>query len=651
MRFIGCKKNLLSNIDAVISENIPYKKEAVFCDIFAGTGSVARYFKDKYRIFSNDSLYFSYVLQKATVENNITPTFSKLKEIGILDPISFLEETRIITYNYNDKKYFIADNYSPHDNCKRMYFTNKNAVRIDFIRNTIESWRKQNLLEDYEYYYLLAALIDSVPSISNITGTYGAYLKTWDKRSFKDLELSRLEVYDNKRSNKAFNRDALELIDELDGDILYIDPPYNERQYAPNYHLLETIAQYDYPEIKGITGIRPYQEQKSPFCIKGKAAEAFEQLISKANFNNIVMSYSTDGIVPIEQIEQILRKYCISDTFKRYDIPYRSYKSKKDNRQHTLYENIFFIKKFENKQYTFFNKTTSKKSNKNESTNKHKYIKSPTNYIGGKYKLLSQLLPQFPKNINTFVDLFAGGCNVGINVNADKVIFNDINSIIIDLFKLFQNTPIDELLAQIDSIINEYSLSKTNEKGYKKLREHYNHTHKLIDLYTLSCYSFNYQFRFNNKHEYNNPFGKNRSQFSNNMRSNLIRFVEKLQNSNVEFSKYDFENFDISALGYGDFIYCDPPYLITTGSYNDGNRGFKNWSDAEEQALYDFLDKINEQGIKFALSNVLEHKGKVNEFLKKWSKKYRIIDIKSDYSNSSYNTTGGTSKEVLIVNY
>lgn len=428
-----------------------------------------------------------------------------------------------------------------------MYFTNKNAVRIDFIRNTIESWRKQNLLEDYEYYYLLAALIDSVPSISNITGTYGAYLKTWDKRSFKDLELSRLEVYDNKRSNKAFNRDALELIDELDGDILYIDPPYNERQYAPNYHLLETIAQYDYPEIKGITGIRPYQEQKSPFCIKGKAAEAFEQLISKANFNNIVMSYSTDGIVPIEQIEQILRKYCISNTFKRYDIPYRSYKSKKDNRQHTLYENIFFIKKFENKQYTFFNKTTSKKSNKNESTNKHKYIKSPTNYIGGKYKLLSQLLPQFPKNINTFVDLFAGGCNVGINVNADKVIFNDINSIIIDLFKLFQDTPIDELLAQIDSIINEYSLSKTNEKGYKKLREHYNHTHKLIDLYTLSCYSFNYQFRFNNKHEYNNPFGKNRSQFSNNMRSNLIRFVEKLQNSNVEFTKYDFENFDISS--------------------------------------------------------------------------------------------------------
>lgn len=176
------------------------------------------------------------MIQKATVENNIIPTFTKLKEIGIYEPLSFLEETQIITYDYNNNKYFIANNYSPHDNCKRMYFSNKNAVRIDFIRNTIESWRTQGLLEEYEYYYLLAALIYSVPSISNITGTYGAYLKTWDKRSFKNLELSRLEVYDNKNLNKAFNCDALELIDKIEGDILYIDPPYNERQYAPNYH-------------------------------------------------------------------------------------------------------------------------------------------------------------------------------------------------------------------------------------------------------------------------------------------------------------------------------------------------------------------------------------------------------------------------------
>ena len=652
MRFIGCKNNLLTHIDSVINENTSYNRNAVFCDIFSGTGAVARYFKDKYTVYSNDSLFFSFVLQKAMVENNITPSFEKLKSIGILDPFAFLEETRIITFDYSNPKYFIANNYSPHDDCNRMYFTNKNAVRIDFIRNTIEAWRSQKLLEEHEYYYLLASLIDSVPSVSNTTGTYGAYLKTWDKRSFKDLELSRFEVFDNKKANRSFNRDSLELIEELSGDIIYIDPPYNERQYAPNYHILETIAQYDYPQISGVTGMRPYQNQKSPFCVKSKVADAFEQLISKADFNNIVLSYSTDGILPTEQIEEILTKHCIGSTLKRYDIPYRSYKSKIDNRQHTLYENLFFIKKHEEKQYTFFNESTiDSVTNKKTKAAKKKFIKSPTNYIGGKYKLLGQLLPLFPKNINTFVDLFAGGCNVGINVNADKIIFNDINSIIIDLFKYFQETPINELLNQIDDIMEKYSLSKTNEEGFKQLREEYNQTRRLVDLYTLSCYSFNYQFRFNNNHEYNNPFGRNRSQFSKNMRENLIAFVDKLQNSNVEFTEFDFEEFDIAQLGYGDFVYCDPPYLITTGSYNDGNRGFKNWSEKEEKALYDFLDRLNDRGVRFALSNVLEHKGKTNAMLHKWAAKYRVIEIKSNYSNSSYNTANGSSREVLIVNY
>ena len=650
MRFIGCKNNLLSNIDFVINENISYSGNEIFCDIFSGTGAVAKHFKEKYSIISNDSMFFSYVLQKAIIENNNLPTFEKLKNIGILNPFTFLEDTQIITYDFNDDKYFITKNYSPHDDCSRMYFTNQNAARIDFIRNTIEAWKSQGLLEDYEYYYLLASLIDCVPSVSNITGTYGAYLKKWDKRSFKSLELSRFDILDNHHENKSYNVDGLELIKEIHGNILYIDPPYNERQYAPNYHLLETIALYDYPEIKGVTGMRPYNKLKSPFCVKSKVAQAFESLISNADFDNIVLSYSTDGLMSSEQIESIMRKHCISDSFKRYDIPYRKYKSKKDNNEHILYENIYFIKKHETKEYTFINVPENPKKSESKSQSK-KYIKSPTNYIGGKYKLLSQLLPLFPKNIDTFVDLFAGGCNVGININASKIIFNDINSIIIELFKYFQNTPIDKILNQIDSIVATYSLSKTNEDGFKKLRDHYNKTRDPIELYTLSCYSFNYQFRFNSEHKYNNPFGRNRSRFSENMRENLIRFVNKLQTSSVEFMQVDFESFDSSKLSYGDFVYCDPPYLITIGSYNDGNRGFKNWGESEDKALFDFLDKLNDRGIKFALSNVLEHKGKTNQMLKEWSAKYKVIDINSDYSNSSYNTRNGNSKEVLIINY
>lgn len=649
MRFIGSKTNLLKNIDMVISENTT-GNENIFCDIFSGTGAVARYFKPRYEVHSNDLLHFSYVIQKATVENNIKPSFSKLKNIGIGDPFKFLEETQIQILNYNDNNYFITKNYTPHDCCERMYVSNKNAARIDFIRNTIEAWKEEKLLTESEYYYLLAGLIEGVPSISNITGTYGAYLKHWDKRTFKDLEMARLDVVDNKRKNKSYNKDANKLVEELSGDILYLDPPYNSRQYAPNYHLLETISKYDYPEIHGVTGMRSYDDLKSPFCIKSEVSDAFEDLISKAKFSNIIMSYSTDGLMTSNEIEAILKRHGIEETYRMYSIPYRQYMSKKTKQTECLYEYIFYIKKNIPQKSTFDFLTTSGEMN-SIITDTKKYIKSPMNYIGGKYKLLPQILPYFPNYIGTFVDLFSGGCNVAINVNANRIICNDINKKIIELFEAFKNTELSEILHQIKMRIAEYGLSKENEEGFIKFRDFYNATQNPIDLYTLTCYSFNYQFRFNNDLEYNNPFGRNRSQFSDNMEHNLIAFVSKLKKNNIEFSSKDFSQISLDNLTPEDLIYCDPPYFITTGTYNDGNRGFKDWKAEQEYALYNYLDNANKRGIKFALSNVIEHKGKTNEILLNWAKKYKIIDLTYNYSNSSYNTTKGESREVLIINY
>lgn len=649
MRFIGSKTNLLKNIDMVILENTT-GNENVFCDIFSGTGAVARYFKPRYEVHSNDALHFSYVIQKATVENNTKPSFSKLRNIGIGDPFKFLEETQIQILDYNDKNYFITKNYTPHDSCERMYVSNKNAARIDFIRNTIEAWKEENLLAELEYYYLLAGLIEGVPYVSNITGTYGAYLKHWDKRTFKDLEMARLDVIDNRRSNKSYNKDANKLIRELSGDILYLDPPYNSRQYAPNYHLLETISKYDYPEIHGVTGMRPYDDLKSPFCIKSEVSDAFEDLISKAKFNNIVMSYSTDGLMTANEIETILKRYGIEESYKMYSIPYRQYMSKKTSQTESLYEYIFYIKKNIPPKTTFDFIGTSSEINY-IITDTKKYIKSPMNYIGGKYKLLPQILPHFPNYIGTFVDLFSGGCNVAINVNANRIICNDINNKIIELFEELKNTELSEILHQIKMRIAEYDLTKENEEGFKKFRDFYNKTQNPIDLYTLTCYSFNYQFRFNNDLEYNNPFGRNRSQFSNNMEHNLIAFVSKLQKLNIEFFSKDFTQISLEKLTPEDLIYCDPPYFITTGTYNDGNRGFKDWKEEQEYALYNYLDNADKKGIKFALSNVIEHKGKVNEILLEWAKKYKIIDLNYNYSNSSYNTAKGESREVLIINY
>ena len=650
MRFIGGKSQLLGDIEAVINENTT-GRESVFCDIFSGTGSVARHFKPRYEVHSNDILHFSYVIQKATVENNREPMFSKLNRIGIADPIKFLEESEIETKEYQN--FFVAKNYAPNEHCDRMYISKRNAVRVDFIRNTIESWKSLGLIDETEYYYLLASLIEGVPFVSNITGTYGAYLKEWDKRALKTFEMARLTVVDNGKTNRSYNADANKLIRELEGDILYIDPPYNSRQYAPNYHLLETISRYDNPEIRGVTGMRPYEDTKSAFCVKSEVIEVFEDLIAKAKFANIVMSYSTEGLMTSGQIETVFKRHGIESSYKRYNIPYRKYKSKISNETKTLQEYLFYIRKFKPQVVTYIMPAmpVMQVSEPNPQPIRSKYLKSPLNYIGGKYKLLPQIMPLFPRQVGTFVDLFAGGCNVGINVKADRVICNDLNTKIIDMFTMFKQTDTNEIIEKIEDNIRRYGLSKENEQGFSKFRDYYNSTGDPIDLYTLTCYSFNYQFRFNNNLGYNNPFGRNRSQFSLNMRNNLLAFLERIKSIDIAFVAQDFETFDMSELGYDDMVYCDPPYLITTGSYNDGNRGFKDWKEKQETALYVLLDKLHVQGVSFALSNVLTHKGVRNNILLDWCKRYIVTPIENDYSNSSYNTQRGESAEVLITNY
>lgn len=286
-----------------------------------------------------------------------------------------------------------------------------------------------------------------------------------------------------------------------------------------------------------------------------------------------------------------------------------------------------------------------------------KKIKSPLNYIGGKYKLLDQLFPLFPNDVNNFIDLFAGGCNVSINVESNKIYCNDNLTYLIEMFETFKKNSFEETLRYIESRIEKFQLSLTNKDGYIELRKAYNNDKNPLDLFVLVAYSFNHQIRFNNSHEFNNPFGKERSSFNTTMKNNLKEFIFELQNKDIYFSNQTFEEFDISFLNDDDFVYCDPPYLITTGTYNDGKRGFKGWSEKEENQLLDILDKLDKNNIKFGLSNVIDHKGKKNIILEKWLKKnksYQVNYLNFDYSNSNYQTLIKDKKssiEVFITNY
>lgn len=298
------------------------------------------------------------------------------------------------------------------------------------------------------------------------------------------------------------------------------------------------------------------------------------------------------------------------------------------------------------------------------------YIQSPLNYTGGKYRLLPQILPLFPKNIDCFVDLFCGGANVGINVNCKNAILNDINANLISLLKLIKNQG-DNLISTIDKIIDEYGLSKSSVFGYEyyscdsgkglgtynkerflSLRNDFNKHIARDDyhyslLFVLIVFSFNNQIRFNSKGEYNLPVGKR--DFNENMQEKLKKFIYRLKTKKYDFLNLDFRN--LSNLKSNCFVYADPPYLITCASYNEQN----GWIEKDEMDLLRFLDDLNSKKIKFALSNVLANKNKENSILIEWLNKnnYKVNRLNYSYNNSNYHSKHKQSKtdEVLITNY
>ena len=282
---------------------------------------------------------------------------------------------------------------------------------------------------------------------------------------------------------------------------------------------------------------------------------------------------------------------------------------------------------------------------------KEELIKSPLNYTGGKYKLLPQILPYFPNDINTFIDLFAGGCNVGINIKANNIICNDSNKVVIDLMYNWNRLNSEQALKILEQTINKYNLSKTNEEGFKNIRQDYNDGNKSWNIfYAMLTNAFNYQIRFSKQGNYNMPFGRNRSSFNPTLKKNFIKYIDKLNNINISFTNEDFRDVKMDNLNNNDFVYCDPPYLISCASYNEQD----GWNKDCEKDLLNLLDSLNNKGIKFALSNVLENKGKSNDILKDWCKKYNTIHLNNTYGNCNYHAkdkSSNTTDEVLIINY
>lgn len=300
-------------------------------------------------------------------------------------------------------------------------------------------------------------------------------------------------------------------------------------------------------------------------------------------------------------------------------------------------------------------------------------LQSPLNYTGGKFKLLKQIKPLFPSSIDLFVDLFCGGCNVGINIPAKHHLYNDLNAHIYHFYNFLKNVSSQDFIHQIYLIIDDFNLSLVSHYGYEQygcngssglaqynknkfiaLRNYFNNFSKrdltyYAMFYVLIAYGFNNQIRFNRSNEFNNPVGKR--DFNDQMKEKLISFIKVIQDQDAIFENSNFTDFQYDKLGKNDFVYVDPPYLITEATYNEQ----KGWNEELEKKLFKLLDELNARQIKFALSNVIESKGNTNHLLQDWLEQnsYKRIDLDYSYNNANYHrkSKGSVTKEVLIINY
>jgi adenine-specific DNA-methyltransferase len=319
MNYIGSKYSLLDFIDhtikSVVGEDM---SQLVFCDLFAGTGIVGRHFKTQVsKVISNDWEYYSYILNRNYIGNHLEIE-GKEEYIDKLNQLDGIDNG------------FIYSQYCLGGGNNRQYFSDENGRKIDAARVAIEEWRNNGEISDDLYYFLLCSLIESADKHANTASVYGAYLKSLKKSAQKSLVIAPANYQCNSHNHQVYCEDANTLIKSISGDILYLDPPYNARQYGANYHLLNTIAEYKTFEPKGKTGLREYN--KSDYCSKSAVRDSFENLIADAKFKYIVLSYNNEGLMSIDTIRQIMSKYGRYQVFQKEYSRFRA--DKAENRNH-----------------------------------------------------------------------------------------------------------------------------------------------------------------------------------------------------------------------------------------------------------------------------------------------------------------------------
>lgn len=333
MRYLGNKRRLLGHI-VECAERLGFRSGTV-CDLFAGSGVVGRHFRALgNRVIAADLMDCSHVFQKVFLELEGPPQFEGLAaRIDLGPPRSderipadspfpgsqWAQASRVARYLEEivpPRAGTLTRQFSPAGSAQRLYFRPEAAARLDGWLQALREWSASGWLADGESHFLLAAIIDAADRVANISGTYGAFLKTWQANAYRAVELSFPALVAGPRG-QANRVDALEWLPDVEADLLYVDPPYNQRQYPANYHVLELIARLPFAadvdrleaELYGKTGLMPWQDRASPLCSAGKCVEAFRRLLQSTRIPRVLISYSEEGLMTREQFAELLGAY------------------------------------------------------------------------------------------------------------------------------------------------------------------------------------------------------------------------------------------------------------------------------------------------------------------------------------------------------
>lgn len=319
MNYIGSKLHLSSFIYGAVTQVVGEDLSSYsFCDLFAGTGAVGKLFQGKVqKIISNDREYYSYVINKAHFNKQLSDYNCLIEELNNLQGIPG----------------FIFNEYSENGKAGRLYFSESNGKKIDAICLKIKQWKKRSVIDEEMYLFLLSILIRGADKVANTASVYASYLKNLKQSARKEVLLCPVALnHTDNTTYEVFQEDSNVLIEKIEGDILYLDPPYNRREYASNYHLLNTIALYDTSFTpKGKTGVRKYAT--SSYCKKSEAVIALEELISKAHFRYVFLSYNNEGWISSENIRKIMEKY---GRYSRFYSVYKRFKSQNTSIQNNI---------------------------------------------------------------------------------------------------------------------------------------------------------------------------------------------------------------------------------------------------------------------------------------------------------------------------